>query len=224
MNNTYEVYQLRVQFAQIINYNYIIVDQATREAAIVDPAWDFGLITSRLEELGARLTAVLLTHSHEDHVNLAAPLAHKYNCNVYMSAQEIDAYGFTAPNLHAVQDEDVIWVGKTAVTCLVTPGHTPGGCCYLLSNSMFTGDTVFIEGCGICANEQAALSMYHSFQRIKRRVHPDVYIYPGHSFGQQPGHKLSYLYRCNIYFQLDDPNHFVSFRTRRNQQNLFSFK
>ena len=97
--------------------------------------------------------------------------------------------------------------------------------CYLLKDCLFTGDTVFIEGCGIAeAQTGAAGRLYNSIQKIKQNVDQTVLIYPGHSFGKAPGYPLSYLLENNIYFLLETEEHFVQFRTRKGQKGFFRFQ
>lgn len=225
MNTTYEIYQFKVGFLNILNFNYIIVDKISGQAAIVDPAWDIELITSTFSGLGVEPDTIFLTHSHYDHVNMVHQLVERFGSQVYMSAKEIDFYNFRSKNLNPVQDFDIINLGETQITCLLTPGHTAGGTCFLLSDSLFTGDTLFIEGCGLCGAEGGSPDqMFESIQKIKRTIEPHVRIYPGHSYGKDPGYPLSYLINNNIYLQLDRKEYFVKFRMRRNQKNLFDFK
>lgn len=214
----YEVYQLKVGNPQYWNFTYLIVDKQSRYAAIVDPAWDLELITQTLEQFAVRLKAILLTHSHIDHVNLAQTLAQRFHSRVYMSEHEAEYYRFQCNNLCLVQDLETLSIGATQITCLLTPGHTAGSTCFLLSESCFTGDTVFIEGCGICYMQGgSAERMFESIQKIKRIVKPFVQIYPGHSHGKLPGYPLSYLLKNNIYFQFEKKEHFIQFRMRKMQ-------
>ncbi|WP_268964163.1 MBL fold metallo-hydrolase, partial [Paenibacillus sinensis] len=79
-------------------------------------------------------------------------------------------------------------LGDTQITCILTPGHTYGSACYLTSDHLFTGDTVFIEGCGLCDTVGGdPEQMFHSIQRIKSAINPMVQIFPGHSYGKNPG-------------------------------------
>jgi glyoxylase-like metal-dependent hydrolase (beta-lactamase superfamily II) len=142
-----------------------------------------------------------------------------------MSKAEIDYYGFRCSNLHALNHMDEISIGETNVTCLHTPGHSAGGMCYLLSDSIFTGDTIFIEGCGICDSKGSSPEqMYDSIQLVKGLLTPNTLIYPSHSFGRMPGQNFDFVMKENIYFQIDDKNFFVEFRMRKNQKGLFDFK
>lgn len=224
MNQTHHVYQLKVRFLNIINLTYIIIDEKTKQTAIIDPAWELPKIESVLQTLNGNLTTILLTHSHFDHVNLVNSLLNKYNPQVFMSSGEIDFYNFKCKNLNSFNHYDSIKLGENEILCLLTSGHTIGSTCYLLSDSLFTGDTIFIEGCGICntfgGNPE---QMFESIQKIKNTIDPRVKIYPGHSYGKNVGYPLNYLLKENIYFQIDKKEHFINFRIRKNQNNLFKF-
>lgn len=222
---SYQIHQLKVSFANFINYSYIIVDSATQKAALVDPAWDYFKIDSIITRYHLQLTSILLTHSHFDHVNLVRPFVHQYNAQVFMSAKEIDYYKFRCPNLNQLQNSEIIQIGETSVVGLETPGHTAGGMCLLLSASLFSGDTIFIEGCGICRTVGGdPQKMYNSLQFIKKNVDRDTKIYPGHSFGKKPGFSLESIIKENIYFQIESVEQFVAFRMRSRQSNPFAFK
>lgn len=219
-NCTYELYQLNAGSPILPNYMYIIVDTVTRKTAIIDPGWDLDLITSRFEEIGVKPSVILLTHSHFDHVNMVGPLVERYGSSVYMSGIECNYYQFHAPKLTCFEDMEILFLGNTRIQCLVTPGHTAGGSCFLLSDAIFTGDTVFIEGCGMCNKEGGSPGqMYESFQRIKRTVAPHVRVYPGHSYGKMPGYRLDELEKYNIYILFNSKEHFVNFRMRKNQKH-----
>jgi glyoxylase-like metal-dependent hydrolase (beta-lactamase superfamily II) len=123
-----------------------------------------------------------------------------------------------------VRHLDTIHLGETPISFLFTPGHTAGGGCYLLSDSLFAGDTVFIEGCGIChARGGSPEEMFNSIQEIKRIVPPHVRVYPGHSFGEKPGRTLHHLVKQNIYFQINKKRQFIDFRMRKSFKKFFDF-
>lgn len=222
---SYQVFALRTCYQFMSNYCYVVLDRSSGEAAVVDPAWELVTLQGKLLEIGARLTTILLTHSHYDHVNLVACLVRDYDATVVLSRQEKECYRFSCDNLVLAEHLDRILVGKTAMTCLLTPGHTAGSMCYLLPNSIFTGDTLFIEGCGICNAEGGSpQEMFKSIQSIKQMVHPDVRVYPGHSYGRAPGCSFAEVQKENIYLQIDREDIFVEFRMRKGQRNLFDFR
>lgn len=221
---TYKVKQLKTEKGYK-NYSYIITDIATNKAAIVDPAWELDTVLKALEYLNADLKAILLTHSHSDHTNLVGPLSERFSPEVYISKKEMGYNNFVCPNLRLLNDLDEIELGNTVITAILSPGHTAGSLCYLLSNSLFSGDTIFIEGCGMCTPDGGdPEQLFETIQRIKRIVNPEVAVYPGHSYGKKPGYPLSYLCRENIYFLFEEKEMFISFRCRGNQPNLLSFK
>ncbi|WP_246065006.1 MBL fold metallo-hydrolase [Melghirimyces algeriensis] len=207
-----------------INYTYLIVEPNSGHAIVVDPAWELDKITQQLEKAHANLRAILLTHSHYDHVNLVPTLSDWMQPDVFMSQKEIDASGFRCKRLHAVNDKDRLLLGELPFHCLLTPGHTAGSMCFQLEKSLFTGDTLFTEGCGACPVPGGSPeAMYLSMQRLKAEIKDDVRIFPGHSFGMSPGQTMGHLCKNNIYLQLNR-EHFIRFRMRKNQQGLFDFQ
>ncbi|HYK03296.1 MAG TPA: MBL fold metallo-hydrolase [Thermoanaerobaculia bacterium] len=215
---------LAVRNGEMKNYNYLVVEPETLEAVIVDPAWEIDTIEAAIAAERATLRGILVTHSHRDHIDLARPLAEKYDCPIWMSKTEIGVSGFSARQLAAIESQP--WtVGKLLIEPLFTPGHTRGSTCYLVGDNLFTGDVLFSEGCGICADTEAAHAMFASLERIKNRVGPQTRIFPGHSYGQQPGRTMAQLLQENIYLQFSDKESFAAFRLRRGQDKarLFNF-
>ncbi|MCC5467075.1 MBL fold metallo-hydrolase [Pelosinus baikalensis] len=222
--NNFQIYQLHLKSTFFKNYCYIIFDKTTNLTAIIDPAWELETIEIFLKKINANLATILLTHSHVDHVNLVNPLLKKYNPQVVMSVKEINYYNFTCNNLNPIENGDSIKLGNTDIKCLLTPGHTVGSTCFLLPDSIFTGDTIFTEGCGGCSADGGnPEEMYYSIQMIKNTISPKVSVYPAHSFGKKPGYPLKYLFEENIYFQINKLEHFIAFRMRKEQKNIFTF-
>lgn len=219
MEDTYELFTIRTQSMPFINYSYLGIDRATRQAFVIDPAWDISSLLDLLDLHQATLQAILLTHSHYDHTNMVEKLEELSGASVYISRQEAEFYGFNSKRLVTVEDSEQIWVGNTCVTVLVTPGHTKGSVCYWSGNQLFSGDTVFIEGCGLCDGQGgSAEEMYYSIRRLLRLIPPHIKIYPGHSFGETPGQTMCYLQQWNLYLQIEDISDFVAIRNRKNMK------
>ena len=220
-----QVVVLDVRHHAMKNYNYLVVDPSTREAVIVDPAWEIDKIERALADTGAALRGILLTHSHHDHIHLSKPLAEKYDCPIWMSSAEIAASGFHASRLTGIEANP--WnVGTMAIEPIFTPGHTPGSTCYLIGDNLFTGDVLFAEGCGICPDTRAAYAMFASLERLKTCIPPRTRVFPGHSYGLSPGQPMSRLLRENIYLQFSNRESFAAFRLRSGQDRarLFRFQ
>lgn len=207
------------------NFSYLVFDRDSKDGIIIDPAGDLDQIESLISGHRVNLSKVLLTHYHFDHVYLTNTLARKYNIQVLMNRIEIDYYGFNCRNLYAIDDSEPIFIGKCKVQSIHTPGHTKGSTCFLIGNNLFTGDTLFVEGCGLCFGDGADPNeMFDSLQQLKSQIDLPTFIYPGHSYGQHPGKTFDYLLQNNIYLRIDNRKYFISFRMRENQYHLFNFK
>lgn len=219
-----QVIMLKMCYQSMKNYSYLVMDPGSRQAVIVDPAWEMDKIDQALRDTQTRLSGVLVTHSHPDHIHLAEPIAAKYDCPIWMSKEEIAASGFNARQLVAI-DINPWAVGQMLIEAIFTPGHTPGCICYLIGDNLFTGDVLFAEGCGICPDIQAAHVMFASLENLKTRLRPQMRIFPGHSYGKPPGQIVSQLLRENIYLQFSDKHSFAAFRLRSGQDiaKMFSF-
>jgi hydroxyacylglutathione hydrolase len=216
------VVTLEMYFQHMKNYNYLVVDPGSRAAVIVDPAWEMDKIDQALIDAEARLHGILLTHSHPDHIHLAAPLAAKYNCPIWMSDAEIRSSGYAANQLVGIDSQP--WeVGGLRIQPLATPGHTTGSYCFLIGDNLFTGDTLFAEGCGLCPDTPAAHQLFTSLQQLKEQLAPHTRVFPGHSYGRPPGQPFALLLRENIYLQFADKHAFAAFRLRKRHTALNLF-
>ncbi|ABR32874.1 glyoxylase-like metal-dependent hydrolase (beta-lactamase superfamily II) [Clostridium beijerinckii] len=220
MDTMYSINQLKV--GSINNCTYIIINNDIKEAVIIDPAWDLEKIVANLNTNGVSLSSILLTHSHYDHTNLVEPLLKIFNCQVYMAKKEINYYGFRCKNLNPVNDSDKISIGKLKMDCVLTPGHTAGGMCFKLENKLFTGDTIFIRGCGICTCKGGDYNeMFESIKKIKEIAKKNVLIYPGHYFEGDLKYESEYLKR-NIYFHINDKEVFKKVITLSSKKNDYA--
>ncbi|KAB8061477.1 MBL fold metallo-hydrolase [Janthinobacterium sp. FT14W] len=217
-----QVVVLKMQFQFMTNYNYLIIDSATRQAVIVDPAWEMLKVETALEEAQVQLAGILITHSHPDHLNLAAPLAAAMRCPIWMSNSEIAVSGFRNEWLVGI-DTAPWYVGGMQIQPLHTPGHTPGCFCYLIGDNLFTGDVLFAEGCGMCPDIEAAHKMYASLEYLKALLEPHMRVYPGHSYGKVPGQRFDQVMQDNIYLQFSDVESFTKFRMRKVQSRISMF-
>jgi len=217
-----QVVVLKMSYLFMINYNYLVIDQLSNQAVIVDPAWDIGKIDHAFASTRTSLKGILLTHSHPDHVHLAKTLAAKHQCPIWMSNEEISVSGYKAQQLIGI-DMTPWTVGQMQIQPILTPGHTPGSICYLIGDNLFTGDTLFAEGCGLCPDTQAAHTMFASLEHLKDRLKPETHIFPGHSYGKSPGQKFSLLLKDNIYLQFKNENDFAAYRLREGQNKIGHF-
>ncbi|AGX44724.1 MBL fold metallo-hydrolase [Clostridium saccharobutylicum] len=226
MNDKFLSVEIRTQNLDMINYTYLIIDNYTKKATIIDPAWEFDKVTSIIKKYDANLVSILLTHSHNDHVNLVEKLVEKFDVDVYMSKEEASFYEYKTRNLKLINDNEIIILGNTQIKCILTAGHTHGSMCFFVEDQkLFTGDTLFVEGCGRCdLFGGSADEMFNSIKKIKNGIPQNVKIYPGHSFGFKGGVELKELDKFNFYYNIESKDNFIMFRMRKNQNMNNVFK
>lgn len=224
LNNS-RVIWCRVSNKGYINYCWISMNPHTREAIIVDPAWDFIKINRLLSQANATLKGVLLTHHHHDHVDLARTCAFYHDTDIYISEEESRYYGYTGERIKTFNSTQSFTLAGLSIIPIPTPGHTLGSVCYWIDQALFTGDTLFNEGCGLCYGRGADPgNMYHSMQRLKYLVDDETRVYPGHRFSSELGQTFGHLKRVNIYLNMKNEEQFVTFRMREsNRSNAFQF-
>ena len=182
--------------------SYIIVDERTKTAAVIDPQRDIDQYIEDAEANGWKIQYVFLTHFHADFLAGHIELRDKTGAHIYLGDKAQADYDFTA-----VKDGDVVEFGDVRLKVLETPGHTPEGISVLvydLANSqpdphaVLTGDTLFIgdvgrpdllASIGVTADELADM-LYDSINKLKQL--PDqTLVYPAHGAGSLCGKNLS---------------------------------
>ena len=195
------------------NLVYLIEDQASARAAVVDPAWEVDAILALAKERGLRITDVLLTHSHHDHVNGLEALLAAYDAQVHLLKAEARFWGYyqDLPTLH--HGGDVIELGETRIEVLHTPGHTPGSACYRVGDRLITGDTLFVFGCGRCDLRGGdPEAMHATLKRLTDGLPPETRLYPGHDYSVTPTSTLHEQALGNPFLHFDDVHRFVAYR------------
>jgi hydroxyacylglutathione hydrolase len=171
---------------------YVVrIDRAATEAVVVDPGGDAAQLRLELARSGASCAAILLTHTHFDHVGGVAELAEGTGAPVYVSP---DARGglekpFVPPGLalrgyeqaEEVAGGDTLGVGGIAFEVLDVPGHAPGHLSFYADGALFSGDVLFSGGVGrvdLPGGDWERL--LDSIRVLVERYPPDTVVYPGH--------------------------------------------
>lgn len=207
------------------NYTYIIANEITNECILIDPTWEPAKILAIINRLGVVVKSIVLTHSHFDHTSAVQYFVENFGCDVMIAEDEIRYNHYKSKNLIGF-DRTInhLEIAGIDIELFHTPGHSRGSTCYLVNDQLYTGDTLFIEGCGMCFSyEKSYEDMYTSLQQIKK-IGATTLIYPGHSFGTEPGISMEYVKIKNMYLHFNDFESFYKFRTRKNQKYLFDFK
>jgi len=191
------------------NFVYLIGSPDTGEAAVVDPAWNAEAILQGLERERLRLVALFATHHHFDHVNALVDLQGRTGAPAFVNEREVPYFNRIGANVTGVGDGQEISVGDVAVTCLHTPGHTPGSQCLLVAGRLISGDTLFIGSCGRCdLPDSSPADLYASLCRL-RELPPETILLPGHNYGDRPTSTIEHESRTNPFLKISDLQAFL---------------
>jgi len=180
--------------APLDNNNYVIIDEVSHEATLIDCSAPDDAIMDYIHEQKATLKFILLTHGHLDHVMGLIHFQQKYGTKAYLYRDDAPLLAHIndwtkflgwppveVPTADVLIDEKTsLKLGDTSIQIIHTPGHTWGGVCYLIENNLFSGDTLFrgthgrtdLDG-GDSAKIYASLA--HLFT-----LPDDTIVYPGH--------------------------------------------
>ena len=148
-------------------------------AVAIDPAAPVQLFLQALEEEGATLTHIFLTHGHFDHIGSVEALREKTGAKLYMNSA--DAAFFKLSPDESFADGEAVQVDDMAFTPIFTPGHTPGSVCILCGEWLFSGDTLFAGDIGrtdLPGGDPA--EMRRSLQKLVKSVPGNPTVFPGH--------------------------------------------
>jgi hydroxyacylglutathione hydrolase len=186
---------------QMANFAYAIGDRSTGDCVLVDPAYDVNALADVVEADGLRVTGVLATHYHADHVGGSmmgyriqgiTTLLERVGVKIHVQSQEAEfvkkVTGVSDNDLALHDSGDTVMVGDIPIQLLHTPGHTPGSQCFLVDGRLVSGDTLFLDGCGrtdFPGSDPAA--MYDSLTRLAS-LPDDTMLYPGHNYSPPQAH------------------------------------
>lgn len=192
---------------QSSTYTYLLADEETREAILIDPVFEeVRREIALIEELGLKLVATLETHVHADHVTGAWLLKQKLGSRIALSAQSgaVGADTYLKPG-------DRVTFGKRYVEARATPGHTNGCMTFVLDDrSMaFTGDALLIRGCGRTDFQQgSARTLFRSVREQVFSLPASCTIYPGHDYtgstASSVGEEMAHNPRLGLAIREDD--------------------
>ena len=164
------------------NFNYIIACAETGEALAVDPL-DHEKCLKAANEAGWRITQIVNTHEHGDHIGGNGPLVQKTGATILAHANAKNRIPGMERGLHA---GDVIRVGRTVeLEAMDTPGHTMSHVClrsHTDQPALFSGDTLFNAGAGNCHNGGHPAELYKTFSGQLAKLPGSTLIYPGHDY------------------------------------------
>lgn len=180
------------------NFVYLVEDEATKEAVLVDAAWEIAELLEIVQTRGLKLVAALVTHSHPDHaggryaglsIEGVAELSDRTGVPVWVHPLEeaaLVAAGVKRSLIQAAEEGAACKLGQGELRFWHTPGHTPGAICIEAGDALLTGDTLFVGECGrVDLPGSNPMAMWESLQKLKG-LRPELVVYPGHDYGETP--------------------------------------
>lgn len=174
---------------------YLVYDRAAGDGVIIDPGDESGRIAAEIVRSGFTPKAILLTHGHGDHIGAVPELVSRLKLPIYAGRGEESMLASPEENLSAqiglpvscppcerlLTDGETLRVGSLTFTVIATPGHSPGGVCYLSGKTLFCGDTLFCGSIGRtdfpgCSHKRLIASITRKLLALP----DDIVCYPGH--------------------------------------------
>jgi hydroxyacylglutathione hydrolase len=191
------------------NFSYVIADENSKEAAVVDPSFNVDAITRLLKEQKLEVKYVINTHSHGDHTAGNEDIKKEFGARVIahkLSKTKKDA---------SVVDGDSLKLGKIAMKIIHTPGHSRDSICLLVDGKVLTGDTLFIGECGRTDfGDGSAEDMYHSLFDKLMKLDDNIEVYPGHDYGPKPHSTIGEEKRTNYTLEKRSLEEFIEFMSQ----------
>jgi glyoxylase-like metal-dependent hydrolase (beta-lactamase superfamily II) len=191
----------QVKVGPMAVFCYILGDENSGEALLVDPASNFDRIVFLVNKNKLRVSKIINTHGHFDHTSGNSFFGKKYDADIYI--HELDSpmlksginrimdffKGGKLPSAKVkfLNDGDIIKLGSEQIKVIHTPGHSPGSICLYWNGNLFTGDTLFTEGMGRTDFKGGSSEQIMNSIRSRILTLPDdTVIWPGHHYGRFP--------------------------------------
>jgi len=160
-------------------YTYLVWDTRSKEAALIDPVrHQVGRDIRLVRQLGLKLKYTLETHIHADHITGAGAIRNILNSIVLVHENSRSKCADVL-----VKDGDFVPLGSEKIHIMHTPGHTDSDICFLIDGTVFTGDTLLIQGCGRTDFQSGdAGTLYDSITRKLFSLPGETRVYPGHDY------------------------------------------
>ena len=199
-----KVHQLQVGNMQ--NFTYVLEDEETKDAVIIDPSWDLDLVIETLERNTLKAKYVINTHHHFDHtIGNDAIVKHT-------KSKILQHESSTLKNDIRLSDSEKIKFGNSELTVVHTPGHSKDSICLVGDGKIFSGDALFVGNCGrVDLPGGSAKELYHSLFDIICKLDDNLVLYPGHNYGSSPNSTIGKEKKTNFVLQPMTEEEFVNF-------------
>ena len=198
-----KVHQIQVGGMQ--NFSYILEDEETEEAIIIDPSWDLKNIEQAIKRNDLKIKYIVNTHHHIDHTLGNEAMAKLTGAKIIQHEASELKHDLT------VTDGDKITFGDSELSIIHTPGHSKDGICLVGDGKIFSGDTLFVGNCGrIDLPGGSSKELYRSLFEIISNLDDNLVLYPGHNYGPTPTSTLGKEKATNFVMQKRTEQEFIA--------------
>ena len=188
------------------NFGYLVADEQSKQAFVVDPSNNPAMIVDDARERGFTIRYVFCTHGHYDHVNGNEEIARLTGIIPLL-------YGSVCPETDIrVQDGVVFPLGNLEVQIIHTPGHTPDSICLYAGDALFTGDTLFVGKVGGTDLGLQAEEEYRSLHEKLMALPENVRVFPGHDYGTASQSTIGEEKKTNPFLLQPDLDAFIGLK------------
>ena len=189
------------------NYSYLLSCLETISSIIVDASLEL----SRLQPfIKTRPAAILITHSHHDHIKYINEYIEKYPEIKVIGHPKSKLNNTSESNYLPMEDSSIFKLGDLEIKTIHTPGHYYDSVCYLVDNVIFTGDTLFIGRTGRTLSKGSNTSdLYNSVYKKLLNLPGNTIIYPGHNYGSKPTMTISENIKISNLLQASGEKEFI---------------
>lgn len=200
------VYVKQFQTGGDRNFGYLIADESTKKAVVVDASYAPESIVEFARANGYSIQYVFSTHDHFDHTNGNAEME-------ALVGKEALLFGSIDPATGvAVEDNARFPLGDLEIVVLHTPGHTADAICLLVGDAVFTGDTLFVGKVGGTDLGDGARAEYESLHKKLLTLPDDTCVFPGHNVGVAPESTIAHERKTNPFLLQPDFEAFVDLK------------
>jgi len=188
------------------NFGYIVADEASQQAAIIDPAYNPDMIIEFAKENGYQIKYIFNTHGHSDHTNGNRAAKKRTGIKPVGYGDKDKLSG------QKVKDNTLFPLGNLNIKIIHTPGHTDDSICIYVGDALFTGDTLFVGKVGGTDFGKQAQTEYDSLQNKLMILPDETRVFPGHDYGIAPESTIRNEKKTNPFLLQPDFDSFVSLK------------
>jgi hydroxyacylglutathione hydrolase len=225
-----DLYFRQLPVGEMANLAYLVGSRSSRQALVVDPAWNVDQLLDVAESDGVRVTGALVTHYHQDHIGGSlfgheieglARFLERNPAPVHAHKLEADGVakiaGIEPGDMVSHDAGDTLELGAITVRLVHTPGHTPGSQCFLVEEAgqpsqLISGDTLFLGACGrVDLPGSDPEAMYHSLNVTLKGLPDETLLFPGHLYSPEGQSTMGEQKRANPFLRVTSLEMFLNF-------------